>query len=516
MIPRSVSRTRWFQIQGWSLAGFAGSVRRKAPAYLEATAVVLLSIGLAFLVSRFLPHANLSLVFLIGVLVVSARVGLGPSLYASVLSFQAFNYLFTPPYYTFEVADEGYVATLIFFLMVAAIAGNLGARMHREIDRRRTSFRRVSNLHAFSRQMASAARSQDIVDALASHLADSLQRPILIILAEPDAGPQVVARAGSAVPWDTSLIEKAWKERAASPFRVAGCLFLELALNDKVKGMAVIRGELENEQLELARSLCEQAAVALDRTQLVADLDQAKLVSEAEQLRSALLSSVSHDLRTPLASIIGSTTSLMEYGNALSREDQRELLGTVVEEARRLDRYIQNLLDMTRLGHGKLVLRRDWVDLHDIVASSLRRLSELLGGTPVHIQIEPTVPLLWVHGVLLEQALVNLLDNAIRFTPPGAGISVSARRVGASVEIDVCDEGPGIALVERDKIFDMFYTARQGDRCSRQGTGLGLAICRGMVGAHGGTVSVQDGTGGCGTCMRIVLPLQHPAASIGS
>jgi two-component system sensor histidine kinase KdpD len=277
--------------------------------------------------------------------------------------------------------------------------------------------------------------------------------------------------------------------------------------------MVAILGETgESEQVNLARSLCDQAALALDRTQLVADLEQARLVSETEQLRSALLSSVSHDLRTPLASIIGSTTSLLEYGKSISEQDRHELLEMVVDEAQRLDRHIQNLLDMTRLGQGSLSLQRDWVDLHDIISGALDRLRGALKDLPVVIDIGADIPLLWVHGVLIEQALVNLLDNAVRFSPPGGRIEISARRCKEHIEIDISDQGPGIPENEREKIFDMFYTARQGDRGKRQGTGLGLAICRGMIGAHGGRVTAHAGRVEPGSRMHVDLPLVLPAA----
>ena len=416
---------------------------RELPGYLEATLVVIASIAVAYAVRRYMPHASLSLVFLTGVLVVAARAGLWPSLYASLLSFEALNYLFTPPYYTFEVADDGDVATLLFFLLAAAIAGNLAARMRREIERRRASLKRISSLQAFSREMVSVTREQEVFEALDRHLAAATGQP---------------------------------------------------------------------EQDELARDLREQATIALERTRLVGDLEEARVVSETERLRSALLSSVSHDLRTPLASIIGSATSLLEYRSTLSAADERELLTTVVEESRRLDRYIQNLLDMTRLGEGRLTLKRDWVDLHDIVSSARQRLGESLAAVRLEVALGADVPLLWVHGVLLEQAFVNLLDNAINFSPPGGTITIAASRDGDSLRVDVCDEGPGIPVAEREKIFDMFYTVRHGDRRPTGGTGLGLAICRGMIGAHGGSIAALDGRGGKGTCMRILLPLAQPGA----
>ncbi|MCZ7597102.1 MAG: ATP-binding protein [Gammaproteobacteria bacterium] len=221
--------------------------------------------------------------------------------------------------------------------------------------------------------------------------------------------------------------------------------------------------------------------MVLDRTRLESELEQARIVSETEQLRAALLSSVSHDLRTPLASIIGSTTSLIEYGDTIRPGDRLDLLNTVVTEARRLDRYIQNLPDMTRLGQGKLHLARDWVDLADVVSSAVSRVRAGAGGVSIDVAIEPGLPLMWIHGVLIEQALVNLVDNAVKHSPTGTAVSVRARRGAGTVVVEVIDRGPGIAVEEREKIFDMFYTIRRGDS-GTQGTGLGLAICRGWSG----------------------------------
>ncbi len=481
-------------------------------AYAGALVIVLLSISLAFLLHRLMPHANLSLLFLTGVLIISARTGLGPSLVASVLSFLAFNFFFTPPYYTFEVADDGDVASLIFFLLMAAITGNLAARMHQEMSKRRLSLNRISTLYEFSRRLSSAASTEEVLETLVDHFTQFLECPVAVYL--PDSNSVPVLRAGANPAAPGLDIAQAWSEVASEPLIQEQWRLLPLITDREPVGMLIVNSELvDGEELDLSRSLCQQAAIALHRTQLVADLEQARLISETEQLRSALLSSVSHDLRTPLASIIGSTTSLLEYGESFSHENRTELLETVVAEAQRLDRHIQNLLDMTRLGQGSLSLRRDWVDLHDIVASAMQRMDDTLKGWSVKIAIAPDLPLLWVHGVLIEQALVNLLDNAVRFSPPTGTITLTAHRMDNQVEILLCDEGPGIPTDQREKIFDMFYTARQGDRASRQGTGLGLAIVRGMIVAHDGTVTAHGGTQGCGTCMQIRLPVGQPESS---
>lgn len=492
----------------WS--GHASPQARAVP-YLLAILAVIATIGIAFLVSSVMPHASLALLFLTGVVIVAAYAGLGPSLLSSVLGFLALNYLFTTPHYTFEVADDGDVATLAFFLGTAFITGNLAARMRREMDKRRVSLAAISNLYDFSRRLSSALSTGEILDALAGHLAAFLQRPVVVFMEEAGKSPEIKSMAGDGTTPPSTEIWRIWPALADAMLYSNHWNYIKIQTNQTVKGAVAVFGDrLTDETSKQAKNLCDQASVAIDRTLLAEDLEQTRLVSETEQLRSALLSSVSHDLRTPLASIIGSTTSLLEYGDSFSDSDRKDLLSTVVEEAQRLDRHIQNLLDMTRLGQGSLTLRRDWVDLNDIVSSAEERLRDALRWTVVHHEIQQDIPLLWVHGVLIEQALVNLLDNANRFSPPGGVITISASRMDGSVAIEVCDEGPGVPEQERNRIFDMFYTVRDADRRDLQGTGLGLAICRGMVVAHGGTVAALEGRGGKGTCMRIVLPTTQP------
>ncbi|NIO43182.1 MAG: DUF4118 domain-containing protein [Burkholderiales bacterium] len=463
--------------------------------------------GVALLLQQ-LPHGNLSLVFLTTVLVVAARWGLAPSIYASVLSFLVFNFLFTPPFYTFRVSEEGDIATLVFFLAVAALTGNLAARMRTEMSKNQVALGRISNLYQFSRRMASAASAEEVLQAFVDHLSGTFECAVVVLL--PDESGKPTAQATSRGRWqpdthDAQEAARAWA-RGTGSGQTPSWLFLPLATARRQVGLVGLAlAHLGDDPLEQVRTLCDQAALAVERTALVTDLEEARVVSETERLRSALLSSVSHDLRTPLSSIIGSATSLIEYGQSLTAENQRELLQTVFDEAERLNRYIQNLLDMTRLGQGGLKLCRDWVDLNDVVSGARERLHSELAGIELHIHVAPEVALMYVHGAFIEQALVNMLDNAARFSQPGGRIDIEAWVQGERVLIDVVDQGPGIPETDRDKVFDMFYSVQQRDR-RLQGAGLGLAICRGLIGAHGGEVSALPGPGGIGTRMRIILP----------
>ncbi len=276
-------------------------------------------------------------------------------------------------------------------------------------------------------------------------------------------------------------------------------------------GVAPLDGQpLSPQRRRLLAALGQPLAQALARARLAEDLEAARLHGETEQLRSALLASVSHDLRTPLTAMRGSIDSLLALGEAIPPADRRELLESTRDEAERLDRYIQNLLDMTRLGHGGLKLARDWVAPGDIVGSALNRLRAVLAPYRVQAIVANDLPLLYVHAALIEQALINVLENAARFSPNHGRLRIEVSQDAAELRFAVSDEGPGIPEAEREKIFDMFYTAARGDR-GGQGTGLGLAICQGMIGAHGGRISVGEGLDGRGTTLVLHLPL-HPAA----
>jgi two-component system sensor histidine kinase KdpD len=268
-------------------------------------------------------------------------------------------------------------------------------------------------------------------------------------------------------------------------------------------------------RLRLAEAIAQQLAFAIERIRLAADLETARVQSETERLRNALLSSVSHDLRSPLSAMIGAATSLRAYHAELALEKRAELATTVIEEGQRLDRYIQNLLDMTRLGHGAMRLERDWTPVGDLLGAALDRLRRYYPDRVLDLHLEPELPLLYVHPALIEQALFNILENAAGFSPADEPIAVAARTEQGQLLIDISDRGPGIALEERRRIFDMFYSVGRGDRDAR-GTGLGLSICRGMIGAHGGSVQALDGPEGAGTTIRVTLPLVEPPATCAS
>ena len=444
--------------------------------YGMTTLIVALTLGAAFVFRR-LPHANLSLLFLTVVLLIAARFGLWPSIYASVLSFFALNFFFTQPYYTFAVEEEGDFATLLFFLGMAALTGNLAARMRSESAKNRAALARVSALLDFSRQMAAASSADAALEALAERLAKVSGVRALALRADAGEKPDLTG-------W--TLL----------PLKSAG---------GNVGLAAIDSPEFDAAQRSLIEGLCDQAAIAAERARLVDSLRQAEIIGETERLRAALLSSVSHDLRTPLVSIIGSTSSLLEYRSILKPEDREELLRTVLAEAERLNRYIQNLLDMTRFGGKPLTIDREWIDLNDLVSSAIERLGPVLERVAIDVEVAPDAAFLRVQGALIEQVIVNLLDNAASFAPDGGRVGIRAYRREGSVIIEVENEGPVIPETERERIFDMFHRAAQGDR-NRQGTGLGLAICRSIAAAHDGTIEAGTRADGTGALLTLTLP----------
>ncbi|WP_285430528.1 sensor histidine kinase KdpD [Pseudomonas sp. fls2-241-R2A-110] len=492
--------------------------------YVLAVVATVLASGLAWAVASVLPLPNISLVFLAAVLLVAVRSSLGPALACAALSFLTYDFLFIPPNFSFRIQREEDVLTLLFFLLMAALTGNLAARQRRQLQALRDTQEETTELLDLSRKLTAATDRQAVVSAAAQHL-NGWSDLKLCLLNRDGQGGWKVETGG---PLEFSEAERAAADWAWQHDQPAGAgtgtlpfgrwWWWPLSVEDgplALLGVCAKEGQtLSGQRRRLLTALSQPLAQALARAQLAEDLEAARLHGETEQLRSALLASVSHDLRTPLTSMRGSIDSLLALGEAIPLEDRRELLEGTRDEAERLDRYIQNLLDMTRLGHGALKLARDWVSPADIVGSSLNRLRAVLAPLQVSTEVPPELPLLFVHAALIEQALVNVLENAARFSPAHGRVQLRAGVDDNELFFSVSDEGPGIPQEERAKIFDMFYTAARGDR-GGQGTGLGLAICQGMVGAHGGRISVADGIEGRGTCITLHLPLQdQPDAEI--
>ena len=497
------------------------SPERDPAAYLWAAGIVAVAGGVAFAIDRIFPVESLSLVFLVAVLIVAIRHGLWPSIFASLLSFFAYNFFFTEPRLTFHIADREVVLTLLLFLVVAILTGNLASRLRAQAAAQRNVARRTANLYAFSRKIAAAASFDDIVWAAVHHVASTLQCRSLVLAPDEDGA---LAIAGGYPPEDRldardwGAARWAWEHGEAAGWSSetlpsSTWLFLPLKTAQGPQALLGVSFEegkqrLDAEDRRVLDALVDQVAIAIERARLTTDIEESRVLSETERLRAALLSSVSHDLRTPLVSIIGAATSLIEAGDAVGRDGRMQLAETIRDEGERLNRYVQNLLDMTRISYGALPLNKEWVEPRGLVGAGRaavegrasrvqgqgRRAADLAGdqGRPDRC---------------IEQTLVNVLDNAAKYGPRGSEIVITAERSGEAIAIAIEDEGPGIPEADRERIFDMFYRVRAGDGDSK-GTGLGLAIARGILDAHGGSIrALSRPDGRSGTRIEIRLPL---------
>jgi two-component system sensor histidine kinase KdpD len=466
-----------------------GRDRPALAGYAVAVGMVAAATALAALVQHWLGLSDLSLVYMLAVVAVAARTDTGPAALAALLSFLAYNFFFIEPRYTLYIAARHGVATVLLFLAAALIAGRLAARLARQVDALDTARRHTEARHRLAQRLADAREADGIVEVARAAFAEALQADVWVKM-------------------------RAHPHPAAPTTEDKGWWFLPLAAGNDAVGMLGLRMAADAPRLtesdrETARAMASDVAQALVRVRLAQALQDERVAREAERARSALLSSVSHDLRTPLASIIGAAESLEAFGEDMPASDRRELADAIVDQGRRLDRYIQNLLDMTRLGHGSLVLAREWVGLDELIGSATGRLQASRPSARFDIVAPADLAPIHVQGALIEQVIYNLIDNAAKFSSGRTPVRIEVRRMQDALELRVADDGPGIDAAEHERIFEMFHTDARGDRVAR-GTGLGLAICRAIVEAHGGSIAVEDVPVGASLLIR--LPLVEPTA----
>ncbi len=515
-------------VNGGSDAGEAGvqaAEPRKPIAigpYLGSTGFVVAALIMGLGLQHVVAVTSVSLAFLTAVLAAAATFGLWPSLYTSVASMLAFNFFFLPPVYTFTIADPENVVALFFFFVAALIASHLGARMRAQALAARHRAAITDSLYQFSRKLAGIVSLDDLLWATCYQVALLLKVHVVLLL--PD-GVGLAVRAG--YPPEDRLDEAdlaaatwAWQHdraagRGADSLPGARRLFLPLRTGRGPVAVIGLNAErdatlLTSEQQRLLDSLGDQAAIAIERINLAADLDRTKLQAETERLRGALLTSISHDLRTPLASILGAASSLDSYGELLDTGGRRELLATIREEAERLNRFVTNLLDMTRLESGAVTPRREPADIGEVAGTAFARAAKVLAHHRAVLDVVPDLPLLDLDVVLFEQVLFNLLDNAAKYAPPGTEVAIRVRRDSAEIRVQVADEGPGIPDDAVQRVFDKFTRLHGADR-QRPGTGLGLAIARGFVEAMGATITAANRRDRSGAVFTIRLPLSNKA-----
>ena len=468
---------------------------------------------------------NVSMLFLLAVLLPATLFGIWPAIYASVLSFLAFNFLFIEPLYTFTVAEPHELLALVIFLIVAVTASALAGRVREQARLAVQRTRATRRLYEFTRKLSALAGIDKVAEAAASELHASLARPAVVLL---DQGGELVLRAAwppvdeldtasmAAARWAFSHDEPAGADTTTLP--TAPWYFLPLRTPRSQVGVVGIArqggaGPPDSEGHALLDTLAEQTAAALERASLAREIVATRTAAETERVRNTLLASISHDFRTPLSSILGSATSLLDYGDKLGADARTDLLGHIKVEAECLDSMVRNLLAITRIDAGALEPHKDWVDLREVaehVTAALRRR-----GAIQHLAVDlpPDLPLVRADPALVGQALANIVGNAVAHTPGDTMVRIDAEVGPASIALRVTDDGPGIGPAMLPHVFDKFIRAREAAADKGEGAGLGLAIAKGIMEAHGGAVAAQSPVAkGRGT--RIVLTF--PSAEISS
>ncbi|GAA2881352.1 two-component system sensor histidine kinase KdpD [Aminobacter niigataensis] len=493
--------------------------------YFIATLHVTGALVVGFLLDQFLDVRSIALVFLMAVLTSAVTLGLWPALFASLLSAGTYNFFFLTPLYTLDIGDPESVVAFLFFLIVAVIASNLTGRVQRQAAAARERARMTEDLYLFAKKLAGTGTLDDVLWATAFQIASMLKVRVVLLLPEDGS---IAVKAG--YPPDDTLVDAdiaaakwAWEHnraagRGADTLPGAKRLYLPLRTGRMAVGVVGLDNDrqgplLTPEQQRLFDALADQAAVAIERIQLVADVDRARLAVEADRLRSALLTSISHDLKTPLAGIMGAAGALREFGTSLPEEGRAELVTTVLDESERLNRFIANLLDMTKLESGAMEPNYALHYAGDIVGSALRRAVKITAQHKTEVDMPADLPMLKLDPVLFEQVLFNLLDNAAKYAPEGSLIRIRGWADGTSVAIQMMDEGPGIPQADLERIFDTFYRVRKGDHV-RAGTGLGLSICRGFVEAMGGTIVASNRADRPGAVFTITMPVPAERPSL--
>jgi two-component system sensor histidine kinase KdpD len=493
--------------------------------YLAALITVLAAATTAWFLFGRGQLADVVMIFLLGIVLVSMRYGYGPSLAATVLSVLAFDFIFVPPYFSFAVTDLSHFVTFGVMFLVAVVISGLTNRIRDQADSARGRERRTASLYAVSRELGAATARPALLQTAARHVTEVFNVKVAVLLPGVNDELEIVhAEEGTLAPGDKDLGVADWvwnHQRAAGAgtdtLPLARALFVPLLGSRGRVGVMALFPSAESrlddpDERQLLHTIAGLVGSALERTQLAEEARRASLRIETEQLRNALLSSVSHDLRTPLGVVTGATSALLEDDVPKDEAVRRQLLMTAHEEALRLNRLVRNLLDMTRLEAGALKVQKELQPLEEIVGSALDRMDDRLRGRDVTASIPSDLPLVPFDAILIEQVLINLLENATKYSPAGSPIEIRAHARDGEVEVEVADRGRGIPRQDAERVFDKFYRVREGEG---GGVGLGLTICRGIVSAHGGRIWVEERSGG-GSAFRFTLPLEQPTESRAS
>lgn len=466
-------------------------------------------------------ETNLAMLYLLAVVLVTVRLGRGPGILASVLAVLAFDVFLVPPYYSVSVDDSQYLLTFAIMLAVSLVISHLTANLAWQAAIARGREQRATALSELSRDLSGALSAEHIAAIGTRHLGTTFNARAIILF--PDAAGSVkpaAAAAGSLRPGEAMLrIAQLVFERKVTTgydegaITSAGVRYLPLRAPLRTRGVLVLvpadaAERLIPEQEQLLQTFAAQIALAIERVHYVEVAQGALVAIESERLRNSILSAISHDIRTPLTTIVGLSSTLAE-GRALAPGTSRELARAIQDDALRMNRMVTNLLDMARLHAGPVTLNRQWQMLEEVVGSALAQLARTLDGIRVDVSLPPSLPLLAFDAVLLERVFCNLLDNAVKYAASGEAVSIAAEAADGCVQVAVEDRGPGIASGTEDAIFNSFN--RGASVQAQRGVGLGLAICKAIIEAHGGTIRAENRPGGGA---RFVFAL--PAAAEGA
>lgn len=474
---------------------------------------------------------NIGLSFLLVVVVVAARWGWGPALFASVVANLALNFFFVPPRLTFTVGEPTNVLALAAFLIVAAVTSALLSRARTGESAARRRAEETAILYDLSRLISVSPNTTTALTSLCGRVRDTFAVDSCAVLLPGDGGLQPAAWSGPLEQAPATAYERrAAGEAFATGMKVSvggidgrrrprivgrgavdrltPAIYLPLTVGGRITGVLQVAGQphariLTDDESRLLEAFADEAALALDRDRLLREAARAAALEETDRLKSALLSAVSHDLRTPLTAILTAASSLLQEEIEWDAETRREFLTSIESQALRLSRLVSNLLDLSRIEGGALRPDADWHDVREMLEDTVEAAGRALAGHRLRLDVAPEIGSACFDAVQIGQVITNLVENAAKFSPPGGAITVAARHGPGALILSVSDEGPGIPPAERERIFEKFYRLSRTDKVP--GTGIGLAISKGLVEANGGRIVAESAPGG-GACFVVTLP----------
>jgi two-component system sensor histidine kinase KdpD len=530
VVDRLVRSSRNIDVYVISAEGSAGSARPqvlfdRSRSWVRYLLAVLLVIAATVISSFFQPSVsptNLVMFFLLVVVVSAVYLGRGPSLLVAFLSVLAFDFFFVPPFLTFAVSDTEYILTFIVLFVVGLVISELTTRVREQAEVAQRREADTATLYALSRDLSIAEGLDEVIQAITENVSETFGREAIIFLPgrNDSEGLKPYLPSPSFILDSNEAAVAAWSFQHGQPagrgtdtLSAADSRYLPLKTSNGVVGVLGVRpkasgSNLTPDQRRLLGVFASQAALAIEHAQLAEQAQLMQLLQATERLQTALLNSISHDLRTPLVSVTGALSSLVEGGPEIDPVIRQALVENALEEANRMNHLVGNLLNMTRLEAGAMQVVSQPGDVQDAIGTALENLGERLEGRKVMVKVAEDLPLVPMDFVLIVQVLVNLIDNSLKYSPPEAPIEIQARQMGAEILVQVQDRGVGIPEEDRARVFDKFYRVQRPENIT--GTGLGLSISKGIIEAHGGRIWA-DGRPGRGAILSFTLPLERLA-----